>query len=232
MLEGQYLDSLGAAPGAPRPTEVHQHLRGLIMSGAIPPGRRINIDDAARQLSVSPTPVREALAGLESEGLVVKVPLRGYRTTELLTRDELIELYELRMLLEPAAAASAARRRDDTALAALDAELATMSGHPAALPAGALSAHDERLHGLVFDTAGNRLISRTYARTHCHLHIFRLSYAGSYGHGTLDEHVEIVRAIRDADPDRAAETMRAHLDRSLGRVLGTEAAGRSEAGTR
>jgi DNA-binding GntR family transcriptional regulator len=170
--------------------------------------------------------VREALAGLESEGLVVKVPLRGYRTTELLTRDELIELYELRMLLEPAAAASAARRRDDAALAAFDAELGTMSGHPAALPAGALSAHDERLHGLVFETAGNGLISRTYARTHCHLHIFRLSYAGSYGHGTLDEHVGIVRAIRDGDPDRAAEAMRGHLDSSLGRVLGTEAVGR------
>jgi DNA-binding GntR family transcriptional regulator len=222
MLEGPYPDPLGSATGSLRPTEVHEHLRGLIMSGVIPPGQRINIDDAARRLSVSPTPVREALAALESEGLVLKVPLRGYRTTELLTRDELIELYELRMLLEPAAAASAARRIDGRALSALDAELATLNAHPDALPAGQLAAHDERLHGLVFAAAGNDLIARTYARTHCHLHIFRLAYSGTYGHHTVDEHAHIVAAIRSGDPERAAEAMRDHLDRSLGRVLGAD----------
>ncbi|MCS5735283.1 GntR family transcriptional regulator [Herbiconiux daphne] len=221
MLEGTFLTALDpAATAAPRPTEAYASLRALIMSGAIPPGERINIEDAARRLSVSPTPVREALAGLESEGLVLKVPLRGYRTTELLTREELVELYELRRLLEPDAAAKAARRHDAALRQALDAELATMSSRPAPLPAIELAAHDERLHGIVFEGAGNSLIARTYARTHCHLHIFRLSYSGTYGHHTVDEHAAIVAAIDAGDDTGAAAAMREHLDLSLERVLG------------
>jgi DNA-binding GntR family transcriptional regulator len=219
MLEGTFLTALDTAVDAPRPTEAYQQLRARIMSGAIPPGQRINIEDVARQFSVSPTPVREALAGLESEGLVLKVPLRGYRTTELLTQRELVELYELRRLLEPNAAAEAARRHDSHSLSALDAELATMLSRPAPLPANDLSAHDERLHGLVFQGAGNELISRTYARTHCHLHIFRLSYSGTYGHHTVDEHRAVVEAIRSGDSRGAAHAMNDHLDRSLERVL-------------
>ncbi|ARJ05271.1 GntR family transcriptional regulator [Cnuibacter physcomitrellae] len=219
MLEGSFIGALQPALDGPRPTEAHQRLRALIMAGVIPPGQRINIEDAARQLGVSPTPVREALAGLESEGLVVKVPLRGYRTTELLTRDELVELYELRNVLEPHAAAAAARRRDPGSVQALGEELATMATRPAPLPAIELSAHDERLHTLIFEGAGNGLITRTYGRTHCHLHIFRLSYSGTYGHHTVDEHAVVVEAIEAGDALAAEAAMRDHLDRSLARVL-------------
>lgn len=219
MLEGTFLRALDPAMDSPRPTEAYQQLRALIMAGTIPPGQRINIEDVARQFSVSPTPVREALAGLESEGLVLKVPLRGYRTTELLTRDELIELYQLRRLIEPNAASEAARRHDPDSVQALDEELATMSSRPAPLPAIELSAHDERLHNLIFRGAGNGLIGRTYARTHCHLHIFRLSYSGTYGHHTVDEHQSVVAAIDAGDPAAAASAMTRHLDLSLERVL-------------
>jgi DNA-binding transcriptional MocR family regulator len=61
--------------------DVHEAIKSMIMDGEIPPGARVSIDGLARQLSVSPTPVREALARLESAELVVKEPLRGYRTT-------------------------------------------------------------------------------------------------------------------------------------------------------
>src|SRR6266700_3458122 len=74
---------------------------------------RINIDEIARELDVSGTPVREALARLESEGLVSRLPLRGYRVTELLTRDEVEDMYGLRLLLEPPSAAKAATVMSD-----------------------------------------------------------------------------------------------------------------------
>ena len=89
--------------------EVYAVLQLAIMDGTIPPDERLNAGELARRFSVSPTPVREALARLESDGLVEKHPLKGYRTTDLLAEQELIDLFELRLLLEPGS--SRARRR-------------------------------------------------------------------------------------------------------------------------
>ena len=91
---------------------VHEAIKALIMDQTIEPGARVSIDGLARRLGVSPTPVREALARLESAELVVKEPLRGYRTTPLLNRAELDDLYQFRLLIEPWAAARAAERLD------------------------------------------------------------------------------------------------------------------------
>jgi len=60
---------------------VYEAVTELIMDQHIAAGARVNIDMVARQLNVSPTPVREALARLEMDGLVTKEPLRGYTVT-------------------------------------------------------------------------------------------------------------------------------------------------------
>src|SRR4051812_10810655 len=78
------------------------------MDHEMAPGDRLNIDALARQLAVSPTPVREALARLESDGLVRKRPLIGYTVAPVLTRQEFEELYDMRLILETAAARRAA----------------------------------------------------------------------------------------------------------------------------
>src|SRR5919202_2566625 len=88
--------------------DVYEAVKSLIMDHRLAPGERVTIDALARQLEVSPTPVREALARLEADGLVRKRPLAGYTATPLLTRAEFEELFEMRMLLEPAAARRAA----------------------------------------------------------------------------------------------------------------------------
>src|SRR6266446_3726174 len=58
--------------------EVYEYIKTQLMDQQIQPGVRINIDKLARQLQISQTPIREALARLEAEGLVTKEPLRGY----------------------------------------------------------------------------------------------------------------------------------------------------------
>lgn len=97
--------------------EVYETIRAQLMDHVVAPGARINIDALARSLQVSPTPVREALARLEADGLIRKRPLAGYTATPLLTREEFEELVEMRLILETAAARLAATRhaRDPTA---------------------------------------------------------------------------------------------------------------------
>jgi DNA-binding GntR family transcriptional regulator len=88
--------------------DVYASVQALIMEHAVAPGARINIDALASQLEVSPTPVREALARLEADGLVRKRPLVGYTAAPLLTREGFEELVEMRLILEPPAARRAA----------------------------------------------------------------------------------------------------------------------------
>src|SRR5437764_3358648 len=98
---------------------VYEAIKSLIMDQRIEPGAKINMDSLARELQVSPTPVREALARLESDGLVTKRPLAGYTAASLLDAAGVDELFELRLLLEPAAARWAAQAIDNAALAEL-----------------------------------------------------------------------------------------------------------------
>lgn len=204
--------------------EVYSRLRTLIMESSILPDTRINIEDVARQLDVSPTPVRESLARLESDGLVDKLPLKGYRTTELLDRDAIRELYELRLLLEPNAAAQASAGMTSARADRLRAEVQSGSSQVQAHAGNdtsyqELSHHDVRLHDLVLELAGNETIRRAYARTHCHLHIFRLSYSGTFGTHTIDEHAAVVDAITSGDAAAAESAMSRHIVASRDRTL-------------
>src|SRR5260370_24273617 len=95
---------------------VYEAVMQLVMDQQIEEGGRVNIALVARQLNVSPTPVREALARLEMDGLVMKEPLRGYSVTPTLDTKTFNDLYDVRRLLEPFAARRAAERRDDKVL--------------------------------------------------------------------------------------------------------------------
>jgi DNA-binding GntR family transcriptional regulator len=201
---------------------VYEQIRALIMNDGIEPGARVNIDEIARELGVSGTPVREALARLESEELVSRLPLRGYRVTELLNRKEVDDMYALRLLLEPPSAALAAVAMSDSSVAALEAELATCPAAPvddAYSDYKALTAHDARLHELILRLAGNVAVEQAFARTHCHLHFFRLNYNQPFGEQTIAEHRTIVDALVAGSATAARKAMTDHLEVARDRLL-------------
>ncbi|ASO19560.1 DNA-binding GntR family transcriptional regulator [Actinoalloteichus hoggarensis] len=191
--------------------EVYESIKNLIMDHVLEPGARVSIDGLARTLAVSPTPVREALARLESAELVVKEPLRGYRTTPLLTLDQLDDLYRFRLLVEPWAAAEAARSAGAAAKERLRAEM-DVCATPESPRYRELASHDTRFHLLVAELAGSAQIRRAFERTHCHLHVFRLYYDQQAGTMTLAEHREVTEAISRGEPIAAEAAMRAHLE--------------------
>ena len=110
------MHSLSAAsPIIPSPTSslrVSEELREAILSGEFGPGQRLRTASLAKRFGSSRTPVREALVQLEGEGLVDIEPRRGALVRPFASAD-LIDLYEVRVLLEPAAAARAALRVDE-----------------------------------------------------------------------------------------------------------------------
>ncbi|HWS38461.1 MAG TPA: GntR family transcriptional regulator [Actinoplanes sp.] len=198
--------------------DVHKSLKSLILDHRLAPDARLNIDALARELQVSPTPVREALARLESEGLVRKRPLAGYTVSPLLTRDEFNQMFDMRMVLEGPAARWAAEHATAEQRAAVTTEAATPFPS-AGREHTVFTARDARFHDLVAAGAANPLLRDAITRLHAHLHIHRLYFPYTETHTTLGEHSRVADAVGSGDPDAAEAAMLAHLAAARGRHL-------------
>lgn len=108
--------------------QVLAHLRSKILNGEIPPGARIDQGDVARLFGVSLVPVREALARLQSSGLVYIVPHRGV-FVETVSLEELIDIYYMREVLEEQAAQLAVKHVDEQMLHILDEHIQQIDTH-------------------------------------------------------------------------------------------------------
>jgi DNA-binding GntR family transcriptional regulator len=110
MADG-FVNKLVEAEGEKTPRTLsgraYSRLHDAIVHGELAPGVRLRIEDLARTLELSPTPIREALYRLELVGLAQHEPHRGARVTELSSVD-LQELYEARLVLETMAIRKAA----------------------------------------------------------------------------------------------------------------------------
>lgn len=204
--------------------DVYDAVLGLLMDRVIAPGARVNIDAVARDLDVSPTPVREALTRLESEGLVAKRALKGYVAAPLLDAAGLRDLYDMRELLETEAARRASAHLDAAAEAELAASVEQMR---------AASDPDEderfrnyrrfidedlRFHHLIAEQADSPLLAEAIVRLRSHMHLYRLDFRHDFEDDTVTEHESILEALRRREPDAAAAAMRAHIENSFGRL--------------
>ncbi|GAA1523529.1 DNA-binding GntR family transcriptional regulator [Microbacterium ginsengiterrae] len=201
---------------------VYQKLFRMVMSNDIAPGSRLNIDKIAVELGVSTTPVREALARLETQELVTKEPMRGYFVSPIMSGEEFDDLWEFRLLLEVYAASRAAERANADDIDRLRRELASI--RPVRLldddytSMATFRNHDQCFHELVLDIAGNRQASKALAQAHVHTRMLRMRFVPLDGYHAIQEHDDIIDAIAAADPDRAAEAMRTHVQNAHERI--------------
>ena len=191
--------------------EVYRRVRADIMSLKIPPDTRVSVDELARKLNVSQTPIREALSMLEANGLVSKRHFAGYATSPRMDRAQLDELFEFRLLIEPHAARKAAQ-------AMADADKQQLASGEAAPSHDAFADMDTEFHRLIAQGAGNHLIADSLARLHIHVHIFRSCFRSEITEEAVHEHNAIIAAIRARDGGRAEAAMRRHIELSYGRL--------------
>ena len=220
-------DGFGPRARAARPPaeptmvkQAYDHLLTALMTLQIAPGDRIAIDQVARRLNISQTPVREALSQLEAKKLVMKRPNVGYRASAQMTREEVRDLYALRQLIEPytaARAAEATSARSIATLKAIDQAMSTVvDGDPDAY--SNFAAADDQLHQLIATLSGNRLLADMLEGLHAHMHIFRALYSTNAPNEAAAEHRLIIDALVAGDPAAAESAMRAHLERSQQRM--------------
>ncbi len=198
--------------------EVFELIRADIMALRIPPDSRISIDQLARQLGVSQTPIREALSRLEATGLVTKRHFVGYCCAPQLDRRQLDELYELRLLLEPYAARCAAERMSEAQLHEVARLAEAMEPGSSRRSYDRFAVQDSELHDLIAEGSGNLLVRDALARLHTHLHIFRLRFHSEVTREASTEHAALIEALGKRRPADAEAAMRAHIERSYQRL--------------
>lgn len=209
--------------------KAYLHIQQKIASGELAAGSPISELALAKELGISRTPIREALGQLDAEGIVEQSP-NHKATVVKLTRQDIIELYELREALEGFAVGKAARqpiRQADLdrlqsltdAILALKGEL-DASGKPGldAEQMHRFAAYDLGFHTLLVRMAANARILKVVNETRLMIRIFALRRQG-HGPALLEQihhqHCEVLRAVGDQEPERAMRLVAEHIQQSL-----------------
>jgi len=200
---------------------VYEAVKGLLMDHDTEPGSKLSIDGIARDLQVSPTPVREALFRCEAEGLVVRKPNTGYVVAPLLNEKQLDDLYDIRLLLEPASARRAATSASTQELADIQAAAASMTPTLAGDTYDAyreFATQDAQFHAAIATASGNPLIAETLERLRAHTHGYRLFFRRELARTVIDEHMAVINGLLAKDAQAAETAMRGHLEASRARL--------------
>lgn len=238
MTEKRVPPSRRRSTRVPLADRAYDELLLQVISGRRPPGDWLNINALSRELNLSATPIREALARLEPTGFVRRHPLRGYEVAPLLSPTEIVQLMDARLLFEPAFAAEAAAHATPAFLGQLVDTIRSMEhagdvADPESLKESWLA--DESFHTLISKNTGNPFFHQSFAALGNQLQRFRLSGKAGRTHAleAAQEHRVIYDAISSGDATAAAELMSAHLEEARRRTLDDErAVSEAEPGTR
>ena len=194
--------------------QAYRQLKQLIFDFALMPGDRCSESELAQRLSVSRTPLRQALQRLERDGFLQVSPKVGWMVSPL-DFDVFDELYDLRILIECHAALLLAECEDRPALAALAAVWLVPEAERLA-DGAAVGRLDEQFHMQLVQASGNREMARVHREITERIRIIRrLDFTKpSRVEATYDEHARILLAITRRRSEEAQRLLRAHVEQS------------------
>jgi DNA-binding GntR family transcriptional regulator len=200
--------------GNARPSAaVAAEIREAVFRGEYVPGQRLVEVELCDAFAASRSAVRGALQQLANEGLIEVQRNRGARVRRV-SRDEAIEITEVRRMVEGLIAAKAASRARPEQVAELRQIAAAMRRAVREHDALGYSELNARLHALVRRVAGHATAAAIIERLRGQVvrHQFRLAMLPSRPARSLAQHEKIVEAIASGDPAAAEAAMHDHLD--------------------
>ncbi len=191
--------------------EVFNRLRDDIIQGVIRPNERLIAADLAAALNTSRTPIREALQLLEADGLVAGAK-RGYVVREY-TREEIVEIYQVRAALEGMAARLVAEQSGNASVKAIEA----IGAHKDSLGRSDDSSHvvdlNNEFHAAIFSACGNARLEKLNRTNSQHFFNYRIAelYSKEEQLASVRGHARIIKALRAHDGDAADAAAREHV---------------------
>ena len=207
--------------------QAYRELRERIVQGELPAGHRLLPEELGQALAISPTPIKEALAMLQRDGLI-EVESRRFSAVRRFTRHDISELYDARFTVEARAitVGLAAGRVDEAFLGRL-AQCARLCAERSALRSRAdlrqALRHDHDLHTLLVELAGNGLLADWHQRLLRQTQLVRVYSLRAYDAGRVAqaqrEHAAILAALRARRAASATRALETHLATSRENVL-------------
>jgi DNA-binding GntR family transcriptional regulator len=189
---------------------VYEYLRQELLSGRLVPGQWLREQELAAALSVSRTPVREAIRQLAQEGLLSIEANRGVRVLEL-SVGEAMATYQVRERLEGMAAGLAARNITDDGRQQLMLSLHQMLETPISQPAEQIRA-DNEFHAVIARLSGNPVLCELIERMNDRvMRVKILTRDVNITELARSQHRDIAAAISAGDEDRAEQAMSSHI---------------------
>lgn len=201
--------------------KVYLILKNMIMDRKLLPGEKIRQEKLAQELGISRTPLVAALKFLEHEKLVEPKPRRGFYV-RLFKKQEMLSIFELREVLEGLAARRAAMQVTDAEIKQLQAFFDAFKSQSDISNFRSYSQEDRRFHNFVIQIGAKEFL-RSILETY---NIISFSYQVVSSEGlvrspneTLEEHLAVIAAICDRDPEAAENLMRRHFTRSAAALM-------------
>lgn len=199
---------------------VFEYLRESILNGNLKPGERLMEIALADQLGVSRTPVREAIRKLEKESFVEMIPRKGAYVADLTAKD-IIDVLEIRILLEGFASSLAAQRMSEEELMSLRETLEAFNDAVSRQDRQAMIDLDNTFHDKIFDATKNNKLIEIVKDLHDQFQRFRLTYFTEFDNYPEIQkwHQKIYDAIRSSDVNAAKEAAEQHVQLIMDLVM-------------
>ena len=201
--------------------KVYLHIRQLIITGQIPPGCRLPEEDLSHQMNISRAPIREALNMLARDGFATIIPRHGAVVSELDAK-VVQDIWELRGILEPYTARKSMSNMPSKEIDEVYALSLEVQANPTDFDL--YMNCDMRLHNLLYQYEENTLLKDEVFNIS--EHSLRARYLAERGehydtvsHGVCEEHVRIMKALKEQDADEVYAAVKHHVNESLKRCV-------------
>jgi DNA-binding GntR family transcriptional regulator len=200
--------------------EVYESLRRSILHGDLKPGERLIEEQIARQIGISRTPVREAFHKLEQEELVVRLPKKGFAVREF-TQADVEEIFGIRAALESYAASLATLHIPTERIEALERNLGETKR---AMEEGdydrVIRLHTD-FHNMLYKACKSKKLLDMINNYSDYFYRYRpaLVHSDSGFQSSLEDHHEMLEAMKKRDPHRVERLVRKHLERGKKIIL-------------
>ena len=194
---------------------VFQKIREDILRGVYKEHDELREVSIGEELGVSRTPVREALRQLELEGLVTIVPNKGAYVTGI-TPQDVHDIYKIRSLLEGLCARWATEHITGRQIEELEEIILLSEFHlrkKSAEQAEQVSELDGKFHKVLYEASNSRILEHVLSDFHKYVQMARMMSVGAKDRAerSIEEHRDILKAIKDKDPDKAEWLANQHI---------------------
>ena len=197
--------------------KAYEIVKNMITERQLLPGEKIPQEKLAQELGISRTPLVSALKFLEHEKLVESKPRRGY-FVRLFSKEEMVSIFELREVLEGLAAKRAAAHITDEQIEILNGFFRSFAESSNISDFRAYAKEDRRFHNFITEIGAKEFL-KSILQTYNFI-TASYQYLSTEGlvrppNETIEEHLAVIKAISEKNPETAEILMRRHLRKTI-----------------